>query len=442
MIGSSVLGRLRRTQSVFAAVAAAGAMAVSALAMSPSQAAPHQAAAAVKTGPVSMAYIEVNNDDLLNVGKYTLASNGAPVFDVAVIFAANIHYDGTKAQLYFNPQTQAVLDNAATKIRPLQAKGIKVYLSVLGDHQGAGISNFPDQASAAAFADQLVAAMNKYGLDGIDFDDEYADYGANGTGQPNAWSFVYLVKALKEKAPDKGIHFYYYGPAASRLSYNGINAGDYLDASGNAIYGTWSVPNVPGLTKAELSPAAVDIRNTSSSTAASLASRTVSEGYGRFLTYNLGGGDNSGYISSFTQRLYGSAAVYEGGTATPGGGEIKNVSSGNCVTAIGDYTQAQVNACNGSSTQKWTANADGTVVSGGKCLDVRQSGTTSGTVIQTYTCNGSAAQKFTYDTTARTLKTFSGLCLDFASSGFLGLGPKVTVANTCTGSATQQWSKP
>ncbi|MEY9855892.1 hypothetical protein ABH935_001496 [Catenulispora sp. GAS73] len=279
------------------------------------------APAATKSGPITTAYVEVNTNSITSAGNYTLASNGANVFDIAIIFAANINYDGTKATLYFNPQVQAVLDNAATEIAPLQAKGIKVLLSILGNHQGAGFANFPDQASAAAFATLLSNAVTTYGLDGIDFDDEYADYGTNGTGQPNAWSFPYLVQALRNDLPNKIISLYYIGPASTSLSYNGINVGSLINYSWNPYYGTWGVPGVPGMTKAQLAPAAIDIQNTDSSTATSLAQQTVSNGYGVFNTYNLPDTDASAYISSFTQALYGSAALYKssgggGGTAT------------------------------------------------------------------------------------------------------------------------------
>jgi len=97
-----------------------------------------------KTGPVTVAYIEVNDHSMLNAGKYTLANSGAQVIDVAVIFAANINYDGTSAYLHFNDQVTNVLNNVATQVRPLQQKGIKVLLSILGNHQGAGFANFPD----------------------------------------------------------------------------------------------------------------------------------------------------------------------------------------------------------------------------------------------------------------------------------------------------------
>ncbi|MFF3976028.1 endo-beta-N-acetylglucosaminidase H [Streptomyces sp. NPDC001828] len=267
--------------------------------------------AAAKKGPTSVAYIEVNNDSMLNVGKYTLANGGGNVFDVAVIFAANINYDTTKksAYLYFNENVQRVLDNAQTQIRPLQAKGIKVMLSVLGNHQGAGFANFPSQGAAATFAKQLSDAVGKYGLDGIDFDDEYAEYGNNGTGQPNSSSFVHLVSALRANMPDKLISLYNIGPAASRLSYGGVNISSKFNYAWNPYYGTWGVPGI-ALPKSALSPAAIDVRATPSSTAADLAKRTVSEGYGVYLTYNLDGSDRHTYVSGFTQQLYGSSAVY------------------------------------------------------------------------------------------------------------------------------------
>lgn len=299
------------------------------------------------SGPKSVVYVEVNSNDFANVGKYSLAT-GQPLFDIGIIFAANINYNTSTqtAQLFFNPQVTTVLNNRATTIQPLQAKGIKVLLSILGNHQGAGFCNFPSQAAAQAFAQQLSNAVTTYGLDGIDFDDEYADYGTNGTGQPNASSFVYLVTALRALMPTKIISFYYYGPAASRLSYNGVTVGSKVNYSWNAIYGTWSVPNVPGLTAANLGPAAVNITSTSSSTAASLATQTVNNNYGIYLTYNLPNNDVSSYLSSFSNILYGQPTVYNGGGAT-GVKFFQHTNYGGTATSPipkGNYTLAQLQA--------------------------------------------------------------------------------------------------
>ncbi|WJY00050.1 endo-beta-N-acetylglucosaminidase H [Curtobacterium sp. 458] len=263
-----------------------------------------------KSGPTSIAYVEVNNDQLSNVGRYTLA-NGANAFDVAIIFAANINWDGSKAVLYNNENVQRTLDDAATQIRPLQAKGIKVSLSILGNHQGAGIANFPTQAAAADFAAQVSATVAKYGLDGVDLDDEYSDYGVNGTPQPNQQSIGWLISALRADMPGKLISFYDIGPASSALASSSSTIGSQLDYAWNPYYGTYSAPSIPGLGKDRLSAAAVDIQNTSQSAAVSLAQRTKADGYGVFMTYNLPDGDVSPYVSSLTQVLYGQAASYQ-----------------------------------------------------------------------------------------------------------------------------------
>ncbi len=301
------------------------------------------------SGPKGVCYVEVNNNDILNVGNYKL-STGEQLFDIGIIFAANINYNTTtqKAELFFNPQVTTVLNNAATKIQPLQAKGIKVLLSILGNHQGAGITNFPSQQAAQDFAQLLANAVTTYGLDGIDFDDEYADYGTNGTGQPNSSSFVYLVTALRQLMPTKIISFYFYGPAASRLSFNGVTVGSKVDYSWNAIYGSYSVPNVPGLAASNLGPAAIDIQSTSASTAASLATQTVNNSYGIYLYYNLPNTDVHTYLSSVSNALYGKATVYGSGT-TPATGvtfyqDINYTGTATSTIAKGNYTLSQLQA--------------------------------------------------------------------------------------------------
>lgn len=408
--------------------------------------------AATKTGPLSVCYIEVNSNSILDVGKYTLASNGANVFDIGIIFAANINYDTSAdtAQLYFNTQVATVLNNAATQIKPLQNQGIKVLLSILGNHEGAGICNFPTQSAAQHFAVLLSNAVTQYGLDGIDFDDEYADYGTNGTGQPNAYSFVYLVSALRQLMPNKIISFYDYGPAASELSYNGVTVGSQVNYSWNAVYGTWSVPNVPGLSKSQLGPAAIDISSTSQSTATSLAQETVSNGYGIYLTYNLTDADTHSYISGFTNALYGSAAVYNGGTGGGGGNggitgthAIISVQSGLALDGGPNTlkTKPWLYGANGTADQQWTIAASGSgysiiSVQSGLALD----GSTNKlmTYPWLYTANGSTDQQWKITASGSgysIISVQSGLALD-GGPNTQGTYPWLYTAN---GTADQQW---
>lgn len=94
--------------------------------------------------------------------------------------------------------------------------------------------------------------VDQYGLDGIDFDDEYAEYG------------------------------------------------------------TWAPPEIEGMGKEKLAAAAVDVAQTDLPTISELAQRTVDEDYGVFLTYNLSDEDASEQLTAFTDKLYGRAAERHG----------------------------------------------------------------------------------------------------------------------------------
>lgn len=302
---------------------------------------------AQQLNPMGICYVEVNNNNLLNAGAYKLQTSNNYLFNVVNIFAANINYDTSRgrAYLYSNNNVTKMLTNADTYIKPLQQKGMKVVLTILGNHQGAGICNFPTREAAKDFALQLANTVNTYGLDGIDFDDEYSEYGQNGTGQPNDSSFVMLVQELKALLPNKIISFYYYGPAASRLSWNGSRVGDYVNYSWNAMYGTFSAPSVPPLTKAQISPAAVWLGNTSNSTTTSLASQTKSGGYGLYLWYDLKGTNQAAQLSAGTQTLYGEQTVLSG--------TLQSWTAGtNCDAPIGLYTS---NLTGTSAKLNWTA---------------------------------------------------------------------------------------
>src|SRR3954452_7005487 len=52
--------------------------------------------------------------------------------------------------------------------------GIIVVLAVVTNWSKAGWSEFTDQKAAQWFVDQLLAAVDRFGLDGIDIDDEYS----------------------------------------------------------------------------------------------------------------------------------------------------------------------------------------------------------------------------------------------------------------------------
>ncbi|MFB4351457.1 endo-beta-N-acetylglucosaminidase H [Microbacterium sp. CR_7] len=257
-------------------------------------------------------YVEVNSNDLANVADYQLADSGAPAVDLAMIFAANINYDGEKAYLHFNERVTETLQDAENQIRPLQEQGTKVLLSVLGNHQGAGFANFSTYAEADAFAAELADAVTTYGLDGIDFDDEWSQYGANGTPQPNAQSFGWVASALRDRlGPDKLITLYAIGPSYTATDFSAFDVSSTLDYAWNPYYPTYDAPTVPGLDdRSRIGAAAIDLSNTSAATAADFAQRTAADGYGVYVAYNLTATNQSSLISGITEAIKGEATVY------------------------------------------------------------------------------------------------------------------------------------
>lgn len=295
---------IRRCLAATAAVAVAASGAFAASAASADEAATADTKLAV--------YVEVNSNDLANVADYRLADSGAPAVDLAMIFAANINYDGEKAYLHLNERVTETLQDAENQIRPLQAQGTKVLLSVLGNHQGAGFANFSTYAEADAFAAELADAVTTYGLDGIDFDDEWSQYGANGTPQPNAQSFGWVASALRERlGPDKLITLYAIGPSYTTTDFGAFDVSATLDYAWNPYYPTYDAPTVPGLDdRSRIGAAAIDLSNTSASTAADFAQRTAADGYGVYVAYNLTATDQSSLISGITEAIKGEATVY------------------------------------------------------------------------------------------------------------------------------------
>lgn len=282
-----------KTRFFFASLAAAAGMLISCnKEMTPSvqdtdETTPMTKAYGDKT-PVVTAYIETNDTNPLNAGDY-FDENGEPFFDIVELFASNIHKETVNGQvrptLYLNDKLTPVLEGTGvtTYVRPLREVGIKVLLTVLGDWQGVGVANMTD-TQAEQFAEILAYAVEKYGLDGIGFDDEYANY----SGSLVSGSFGNIITKLHAKLPaDKLITVFAYGYT------NQINsaAGALIDyAYTNFTY--WNgTPGISGVTKDRWAPIALNLGNTYSSstlnTIRSNSKKAKDEGYGAIMTFNL-----------------------------------------------------------------------------------------------------------------------------------------------------------
>lgn len=253
------------------------------------------------------AYVEVNSNSFANAGCYTL-QDGRQFFDVACIFAANINAGtGGNAALYFNPQVTSVLDSGAVKT--LQDLGITVLLTVLGNHQNAGWSCFTQQSVAQNFVDQLAQAVQTYGLDGIDIDDEYS------ACQTNPTSLAMVTTLMQQTMPGKIISkalfqdLQYFGP-----SWGGNTLADTLTYGWQMSYGDPAYqqrlqPYVnAGMGKNRL---AIGV-STNACDGGPAASFVKNNGYGGVMVYNVTN-DSTACLSQISQALYDESTVAKPG---------------------------------------------------------------------------------------------------------------------------------
>lgn len=214
-------------------------------------------------------FVEVNDENILNCGEYTMKDTKKPFFDIVSIFAANINVDGEtgRVHVFCNDKIAYVLENADKIIRPLQAKGIKVNMTILGNHDEAGMGNL-SQAAAADFAKELKAYMDIYGLDGVDFDDEYTNYPDNpspGFETRSRENFYRLVYECRQAMPDKLMGIYEYQSNfedSPTGTVEGKTAGELVDYMCYGVYQSNKIgreTNFDGLPKSKYGPYSLKI---------------------------------------------------------------------------------------------------------------------------------------------------------------------------------------
>lgn len=265
----------------------------------------------VKT-PKLTTYIETNDINPLNMGEYTFAGTDEQVVDHVILFASNIRGTVSTVELYHNPNQTYILNNRNTLVKPLQDKGIKVLLGLLGDHTGVGFANLTS-SQITSFANQVADCIEANGLDGVDFDDEYAEYGKiSGTPSPSGTNFSALITALRAhpKMAGKLITAFYYGyatgfnqTAKDALDYMWPNFGISGAPSGfaNSKWARMSIQYTQGY------PTASQIQ---------AASRSYS-GYGAIMMFNVRNYDASTTMNYFAPNVWGGKRVSWSGTSYP-----------------------------------------------------------------------------------------------------------------------------
>lgn len=188
------------------------------------------------TGIKIISCMEVNDTNPLNNLSLKLKNSDKYLIDMVILFSSNINYDAAtgKVKVTHNPNVTHLLANRDKYIKPLQDKGMKVILSILGNHDRSGVANLSD-AAAKVFAQELKVVVNAYNLDGVFFDDEYSAYQnpvPPGFVSPSNRAAARLVYETKMAMPNKLTMVYVYSRTGNFGGTSAIAeapAGQYVD---------------------------------------------------------------------------------------------------------------------------------------------------------------------------------------------------------------------
>ncbi|MFE5207282.1 glycoside hydrolase family 27 protein [Streptomyces sp. NPDC056600] len=123
---------------------------------------------------------------------------------------------------------------------------------------------------------------------------------------------------------------------------------------------------------------------------------------------------------------------------------LRGAGSGRCVDVDNASTASGSTVlvwdCHTAANQLWTTWAGGEIrVFGDKCLDAYERGTTNGTRVITWPCNGQDNQKWTLASDGSIRNTLSGLCLDVEKAATAN-GSRL-VLWSCNGQSNQKWTR-
>lgn len=235
-------------------------------------------------------YFEINDTNPLNALEF-LTESGKYFFDHIVLFAANINWDPEKKRVYLanNENVQFLLDNNDEYLQPLRKAGMKIIISILGNHDEAGVAQLSDMG-AREFARELAAYCRAYNLDGVAFDDEYSNYPDLSNPWltvPSTYASSRLVYECKAVMPEKIVSLYNLGRmySSSLQVIDGIEPGQYCDyAVGD--YGIMAFPGI-GMTLKQCSGMSIELRRGSGDSTERTARSRKEEGYGYYMFFAL-----------------------------------------------------------------------------------------------------------------------------------------------------------
>jgi hypothetical protein len=125
--------------------------------------------------------------------------------------------------------------------------------------------------------------------------------------------------------------------------------------------------------------------------------------------------------------------------AKPSGRELVSDESGKCLRANpSDGSPVQLSTCSGAASQRWTIHSDGTIRTGGFCMDAAWAGTSNGTRVQVARCSGNKAQLFDLNGAADLVNLPADKCADVVDHKTAS-GTPIQIWS-CTGASNQKWT--
>lgn len=140
-----------------------------------------------------MCIMEFNDANPLSVLEYKLA-DGSYFFDALVLFSGNMGWDAGTQSVRFNARTgesvinsntDALVREWQTYIKPIHDAGIKVYMGIMPHHTQAGITTL-SYDGCKWFAEEMAEIIRDCQLDGVFLDEEYV--GSDGGTMTAEWS--------------------------------------------------------------------------------------------------------------------------------------------------------------------------------------------------------------------------------------------------------------
>lgn len=266
--------------------------------------------------PKGFLFFEVNDVNPLNALSCQL-EDGRLIWDVVVLFAANINYDTDAQRPYIkcNPNVQYLLDNNEEFLQPLRKRGIKVLLGLLGNHDQAGLAQLSD-IGARDFAAEVARYCEAYNLDGVNYDDEYSDYPDLDNPcftSPGSEAAARLCYETKKAMPDKLVTVFIWGSMYGTETVDGTDADEWIDVA-VANYGGTASP-IGNMTLKKCSGCSTEFNlNGGSDLDESRADYMLSEGFGWFMGFALNPEKGFAYQMS---RISGVGKLYGSPLKTP-----------------------------------------------------------------------------------------------------------------------------